>query len=130
MQEIPQLGPFIFSEDGMSIQETAVVSPTARAEMAGVTYGNHFLVLGGANENGAELDEVWDYNLILHRWRALPSLPAPRRMAAAVILEEREAQVDVLVFGGISEGEVISNSLVYTVDILPTYTAYLPLAVR
>jgi hypothetical protein len=129
-QEWPRLGLFVLSADGMSIRETAVVSPTARAEVAGVIYGNRFLVLGGVDESGAELDEVWEYDLATHSWRALLPLPAPRRQAAAAILEEREDQVDVLVFGGISGGEVISDTLVYTVDIPPTYTVYLPLAMR
>ena len=130
MQELPRLGPFSFATEGGSIQQTAVVSPTARAEMAGVTYGRRFLVLGGVDENGTELDEVWEYDLATHSWRALPSLPAPRRMAAAAILEEREAQIDVLVFGGISGGEVISDTLIYTVDVPPTYAVYLPLVIR
>lgn len=58
------------------------------------------------------------------------SLPAPCRLAAAAILAERADQVDVLLFGGISRGEVISDTLVYTVDVPPTYTVYLPLVVR
>lgn len=100
--------------------------PTGRAQMAGVAYGSRVLIMGGMDASGDELDEVWEFNMATTSWRALPPLPAPRRMAAAAILEEREGQVDVLLFGGISEGEVISDTLVYTVDVPLTYMIYLP----
>jgi hypothetical protein len=104
--------------------------PTGRAQMAGVAYGSRVLIMGGMDASGDELDEVWELDVATTSWRALPPLPAPRRMAAAAILEERDGQVDVLLFGGISEGEVISDTLVYTVDVPPTYTIYLPLVMR
>jgi hypothetical protein len=104
--------------------------PTGRAQMAGVAYGSRVLIMGGVDESGTELDEVWEFDVTLTHWRALPPLPAPRRLAAAAILEEREDQVDVLLFGGISNGQVISDTLVYTVDVPPTYTVYEPLVMR
>lgn len=104
--------------------------PTGRAQMAGVAYGSRALILGGMDESGAGLDEVWEFDAATSSWRALPPLPAPRRMAAAAVLEERADQVDVLIFGGISGGEVISETLVYTVDVPQAHKIFLPLVVR
>lgn len=108
----------------------SAAAPAGRAQMAGVAYGSRVLLLGGMDENGNELADVWEYDLLTHHWRELDPLPAPRRWAAAAIVEERADQVAVLVFGGISGGEVISDTFIYTWDVPPTYNVYLPLAMR
>jgi hypothetical protein len=61
--------------------------PLGRSSLAGASYGDHFVVVGGEHPREAGVDtEVDAYDPASRRWSRLPDLPAGRQGIGAAVV--------------------------------------------
>jgi len=122
-------------------------NPTPSAWHGTAAYANAMWTFGGETEGLSQLNTVTRFQFPLSftgvesvTVSSLPPLPAPRSQPAAAAMTPggiqastpNSGEVSILLFGGLSDGQAITDTLVltYTVELPPRHTVYLPLIVR
>ena len=117
-----QMWDYDMTTDTWELQSGGKTSPGGRqchAMVASDVAGKIWVLGGDDDSGGAAFKDVWEFDVATKEWTQLDDLPFPRTcFGAALLTDENETPTGILIFGGKSNGSIISETYIYPLTVV------------